>query len=172
MATSAQEQQYFEACCDAIDTVMNSDGALGTIHEWITPVCTECGTATQLMSDREKARHRIYRGHVVVGCEGYWLIDPKAVPIPSRPLRRGEPASNLNEERRILWGTTGENWSDWTQEQDIKSTVWVDVGTGTWGDASELMLLDLTENEWEQFGEISDDDRQEWALLHGKEFKS
>jgi hypothetical protein len=43
--------------------------------------CPECGEHVMVMDDSDRADHVLARDEVVVGCEGYWIIDPALVGI-------------------------------------------------------------------------------------------
>lgn len=56
------------------------------IAGYLSPVCPECGQ----LGDGQDGRHVVLGSAVVVGCEGYWVIDPNAVGIP-RPNWQPQP---------------------------------------------------------------------------------
>lgn len=45
----------------------------------------------------------------------------------------------------------------------MTTIVWVDVDSGTWGNAGELYFLEVDDNEVDEFSELSDNDRSEVA---------
>jgi len=72
-----EEGKYLEGCMDAIDLV-DEDRTQG-FRDHLTTQCTECDTEVATMSPRSATLHRIYRGYVLVGCEGYLTIDPRTM---------------------------------------------------------------------------------------------
>lgn len=69
----------------AVAQAMRSNAPLG---RWLTMHCTECGTAPGQDDDE----HVIIDGYVIIGCEGYWIVNPATV------------------------GFDLEGWDDWTEE--------------------------------------------------------
>jgi hypothetical protein len=57
---------------------------------WLTPRCPECGDVPR---PDEDVVHVVHVGHVVIGCEGYRVINPNSV------------------------GVQSENWDDWTEHR-------------------------------------------------------
>jgi hypothetical protein len=49
------------------------------IARYLSPICPECGK----LAHREDGVHVVLGTAVVVGCEGYWVINPNAVGISS-----------------------------------------------------------------------------------------
>lgn len=72
------------------------------LSRWLTRTCPECGQERHDDWDRHDRtdpdhydeHHIVYKGHIVIGCEGYWVIEPRSVGIDS------------------------EYWNDWTEEED------------------------------------------------------
>lgn len=76
-----ENRKYVAAARRAID---NREPA---IEKWLTTKCTECGAEP----DEGDAEHIFTaEGYILIGCEGYWIINPNALGI-DRP-----------------------NWDDWT----------------------------------------------------------
>lgn len=48
------------------------------VRAWLTDTCPECG---EVRPDDDA--HVVLEGAVVVGCEGYWVVNPNAVGITS-----------------------------------------------------------------------------------------
>lgn len=48
------------------------------VVSFLSPICPECGQ----LADAEGGLHVVLGAAVVVGCEGYWVIDPNTVGIP------------------------------------------------------------------------------------------
>lgn len=74
------DRRYVQAAIKAL-----KDGAFLIL--WLTPRCPECG---QIPREAD-GLHQVFVGHVLIGCEGYYAIDPNAVGIES------------------------EGWQDWTK---------------------------------------------------------
>lgn len=88
-----EEARYLTKCIEQIDTVHDDRD----INQWLTTHCTECDRGVERFSEKDKTLHRTYQGYVLVGCEGYWFINPVALGL------RDEEASG---------------WSDWTEFTD------------------------------------------------------
>lgn len=76
---TAEERAYIDAVAERLQD------APETLARWTTGVCPECGTRpgpTEPDPDRF-AEHAMIRETVVIGCEGYWVINPNAVGIDS-----------------------------------------------------------------------------------------
>ncbi|MFL4491699.1 hypothetical protein ACJ6WD_10635 [Streptomyces sp. VTCC 41912] len=67
---------------------------LALIERYLTSVCTECDEHV-VPSDLDG--HVLIGSSVVIGCEGYWLVDPNVV------------------------GISNPNWSDWTTPTEVES---------------------------------------------------
>jgi hypothetical protein len=61
---------------------------LDRIVRWLTTTCTECDH--EPIAEGTEREHGMLGDFVLIGCEGYWLINPNAV------------------------GIYNENWYDWT----------------------------------------------------------
>jgi hypothetical protein len=57
------------------------------INEWLTTECPECATKVWRMTDEMQAWHFILAEHgadfVIIGCEGYQVVNPNALGIAS-----------------------------------------------------------------------------------------
>jgi len=71
--TRADEARYLAAAVAAIDAGDDS------IEPWLTCECDECGEEP----DATDPDHVLHAGYVLIGCEGYWHIDPNRLGIPS-----------------------------------------------------------------------------------------
>lgn len=56
------------------------------VVSYLSPVCPQCGQ----LPEAEDGIHIVLGGAVVVGCKGYWVINPNLVGIP-RPSWQPEP---------------------------------------------------------------------------------
>lgn len=65
------ELEYTDAARDAIDRGDES------ISRWLRPFCVECGAVPHAAGTEQD--HVLYRGYVLVGCEGYHQINPNAL---------------------------------------------------------------------------------------------
>lgn len=76
----ARDREYVNACVDVLDTDYDS------LLKWVTRFCPEC----EELIEAEDRNHLTHEGIVLIGCEGYWVISPKAL------------------------GLNPGNWQDWT----------------------------------------------------------
>jgi hypothetical protein len=98
-AAQARTEVYVTAVREAIETPATDLSAYG-----LRQVCTECGEHVEAMTESERAAHVIvepFERWIVVGCEGYWLVDPAAVGLDRghwqdwRELHCGDCAATL-----------------------------------------------------------------------------
>jgi hypothetical protein len=68
-----REQKYLEKVANAI--IFD----LPRISPWLTATCPECREDIDVMSPDGLGSHTIAAGAVIVGCEDYWVIDPKVL---------------------------------------------------------------------------------------------
>jgi hypothetical protein len=76
-AVAARTEVYVAAVTAAIDDPETDTSSLG-----LRQICTECGEHVEAMTESERAAHVIvepFERWIIVGCEGYWLVDPAAV---------------------------------------------------------------------------------------------
>jgi hypothetical protein len=80
--TDIERMAYIDAVHRAIR------GSTTGIRKYLTATCTECGARPSAHDDA----HVVIDGFVVIGCEGYWLVDPNALGIarPNWTDARGE----------------------------------------------------------------------------------
>jgi hypothetical protein len=90
----AKAQLAIHAYIDDLNNRRNSE-----LDKYLTLICTECN---QFITDAD-GRHVRYLGYVLVGCQGYWLLNPALLDM-SQEIYRGDPGE----------------WEDWT-EQDASS---------------------------------------------------
>lgn len=108
MAQWHEEIRYIDAVMDRIDDwsalQQRAYGELtdeqktkvAEIERYLTQRCDECDLTVDEMSERHRVLHRVYKGQVMVCCEGYWVINPNIVGIENK------------------------NWSDWTELTDAE----------------------------------------------------
>lgn len=73
--------------CEAVTGAFLTD-----VVAWLTEECTECGTSLRTASEARFRRDHVLLGRfVIVGCEGYWLVNPNAVGIPSEAWNDWRP---------------------------------------------------------------------------------
>lgn len=92
--TPFEESKYLEGCVKRIDRVLGDPEVPDTTKEYMTPLCPECNMDIRGMNDQQLLWHRIYRGNILIACEGYLVIDP------------------------MLAGVNRDSWSDWTKIVD------------------------------------------------------
>ena len=51
----------------------------------------------------------------------------------------------------------------------MTTTLWVDAESGTWGSLTSLRLVEISNDQLDWFGEISDSERVRFAEEHGSE---
>jgi hypothetical protein len=59
-----------------VTALMRNDPA---VQPYLSPVCPECGQ----LPEPEDGIHIVLGAAVVIGCEGYWVINPNVIGIPS-----------------------------------------------------------------------------------------
>lgn len=52
------------------------------VLKWATNICPECGEEISEENGNEES-HILFWGNVLIGCEGYWVIDPNSLKINS-----------------------------------------------------------------------------------------
>ena len=148
--SALEQDQYVDWCIGALDDVMDwdPDGTIaltGTLErpeemtpiaECISPICNECDIRFGDMDEQQRAHHRVYRGMILVCCEGYWMINPRALGLPDE---------------------IGKNWQDWTKvsDDDIAEATHEDGGRahfeGKYGTKEEIEdRMRGIESEWDE----------------------
>lgn len=56
-----------------------ANAPLKAVALWLTAICTECGH--EPIAEGTESQHGMLDEFVLIGCEGYWLINPNAVGI-------------------------------------------------------------------------------------------
>lgn len=72
-ARIVREQSYLEKVANAI--VFD----LPRVAPWLTATCPECRWDLDVMPPNQLGSHTVVAGAVIVGCEDYWVIDPKVL---------------------------------------------------------------------------------------------
>jgi hypothetical protein len=62
-----------------VDAVKNA--MLGVVLPWLTTVCPECGLDLLEYGEEAQGDHVMLGQFVIVGCEGYLIVNPNAVGI-------------------------------------------------------------------------------------------
>jgi hypothetical protein len=91
--TAQEETDYVTRCAQVINEFLNH-----------TKWARDHEETDEEMSTIERGWHRIVSGFVIVGCEGYWVINPNTRMMGG--VRLGGD------------GSKGLHWSDWTFEQE------------------------------------------------------
>jgi hypothetical protein len=106
--TAQEETDYVTRCAQVINEFLNhtkwARDHEETVGDYLTRRCPECQKTDEEMSTIERGWHRIVSGFVIVGCEGYWVINPNTRMMGG--VRLGGD------------GSKGLHWSDWTFEQE------------------------------------------------------
>lgn len=78
--SAAERKQEQKRYIDAAKRELAIDNP--RVLKWATNVCPECGE--EIISDDDTDEfHILFWGNVLIGCEGYWVIDPNELGIDS-----------------------------------------------------------------------------------------
>ena len=95
--TSMNAYKYIQAVVDILADPELAEEKLTQLTPYLTSTCCECdeeiiaGESTVVITADGQFAHLVIEGYVIIGCEGYWLIDPN------------------------LLGLDDPNWDDWTK---------------------------------------------------------
>ncbi|MFC8428574.1 hypothetical protein [Streptomyces sp. NPDC057253] len=116
---------------------------LGLIESYLTSVCTECDTH---IPPCDPDGHVMAGSAVVVGCEGYWLIDPNVV---------GIEAPHWQDWREPVPYVADPQWSSYVQEfarWALGEALWFEsdpnldgVGGHEWESVEHLTVADIAD---------------------------
>lgn len=77
----ADDDRYLAAARAAIDAGPDREPS---VAPWLTPVCQECEVRVEGYPFPDHvALHVTHAGYVLIGCEGYWQINPNRLGIES-----------------------------------------------------------------------------------------
>lgn len=115
MLFDTRSAEYLAACTKLITTPQSPE-VMDKVRPYLTNRCSECGEVVNIFATHHVVVADGQDGtgaYVVIGCEGYWLINPNVV------------------------GVKNIDWQDWTKPVDSPDGTW-----GTWADADPNMTSD------------------------------